>query len=141
MQLRAHIDAGNFVKPIRIEDLAEAGKTLLEPKNFEPGDVVTIAKKPFGVRFAVGTVAVVISQNVNDIPVAQNEDSPLSCSALGDTLVALPEVTDVGFVVFQIHSSVLAPASELDIAAANEHHGAKFDELMAATNPPKPEEN
>lgn len=139
--LRAHLDAGEFVKPLTLEQLAQIGKTLLDPKSFEAGDTVVISKKPFGVRFAVGTVGVVISQNVNDIPVASNDGTPLSCAALGDTLVAFPDITDTGFIVFQIHSSVLEIAHEVDVVAADARHAAAFEELMAETNPTKSEEN
>lgn len=91
---------------------------LLEPKNFAEGVAIKCIRKPWGLECPeVGDIVVVVSQDGMNLVSDSDPGSARTAADLGDTLVAVPKVSDTGWLIYQLHSSCFELATDEEVQA------------------------
>jgi len=123
---------GKILPPATISAIKADIEGILEPKNFAEGTAVKCIRKPWGLKFPeVGDICVVVSQDGMNLVSDNAPGSARSAAALGDTLVAVPKVSDTGWLIYQIASSCFEVATKEEVQAADDKLAKVAEELVA----------
>lgn len=123
---------GKTLPPATISQIKADTLGILEPKNFAEGDAIKCVRKPWGLNFPeVGDVAIVVSQDGMNLVADNAPGSPRTAADLSDTLVALPKMSDTGWLIFQVPSGCFEKATEEEVAEADAKLAKTAEELVA----------
>lgn len=139
--IKQELRKGTLLPPASISVIREQTAGLLEGHTFAEGDAIKCVKKPWGTQFPqVGDVVVVVSQDGMNLAVNSAPRECLAASDLGDTIIAVPRISDTGWQLYQVHSSCFEPASAEEVAATDEKLAEAARNIMDEATA-KPSEN